>query len=197
MKTEEVKVGGTYLAKVGARSVEVRIKGANGKGGWDAVSVASAKPIRVKDAKNLRPSKGGDAADSGPADDVEQPAPPDQGDLVPLTQIDKEKKSGGRKTRARAEKSAVKAPREKKAPKEKKPKALSALDAAAAVLKERGEPMRCVDMIAAMKERKLWETNAPTPQATLYSALLREITTKGTASRFRKADRGLFALNAK
>ena len=37
---------------------------------------------------------------------------------------------------------------------------------------------------------------APTPHQTLASALLREITKKGAGSRFRKADRGQFALAA-
>ena len=71
---------------------------------------------------------------------------------------------------------------------------MTCLDAAAAVLKAKGEPMRCADMVAAMKAQGLWETTAPTPAATLYSALLREITRKGDASRFRKSDRGLFTL---
>ena len=35
-----------------------------------------------------------------------------------------------------------------------------------------------------------------TPSATLYSALLREITQKGAQARFRKAGRGQFALAA-
>ena len=73
---------------------------------------------------------------------------------------------------------------------------LSCLDAAAQVLKDKGEPMNCKDLIAAMADQKLWTSNAPTPHATLYSAILREITTKGDASRFKKTDRGHFTLNA-
>ena len=82
-----------------------------------------------------------------------------------------------------------------------KPKAevsgkLSCLDAAVEMLKAKGESMRCKDMITAMAEQKLWTSNAPTPHATLYSAILREITTKGNQSRFKKTDRGHFTLNA-
>src|SRR5215217_8958272 len=125
MNKNEVEVGGTYLAKVGARHVEIRIESENGKGGWNAKSVASGKPIRIKNPQHLRPGKGGAGADAEAADDAEPQAPADEGDLVPLTQLDKQKrKSGGKKTKARAEKPA-KAPREKKAPKEKKPKAMS------------------------------------------------------------------------
>jgi len=76
------------------------------------------------------------------------------------------------------------------------PKPRSCLDAAAQVLKDKGEPMRCKDMIAAMLEQRLWHSNAPTPHATLYSAILREIGTKGGESRFKKTERGHFALNA-
>jgi hypothetical protein len=54
--------------------------------------------------------------------------------------------------------------------------------------------MRCKDLIDLMASAGLWSSSAPTPAATLSSAILREITTKGEASRFVKSDRGLFAL---
>jgi HB1, ASXL, restriction endonuclease HTH domain len=72
---------------------------------------------------------------------------------------------------------------------------LSALGAAARVLAEAGRPLTCPELIAAMAAAGYWASPAGrTPSATLYSALLREITTKGPRSRFRKAGRGLFAL---
>jgi hypothetical protein len=74
---------------------------------------------------------------------------------------------------------------------------LSALDAAARVLAEAGRAMTCPEMIAAMAEKGYWASPAGrTPSATLYSALLREVTTRGARARFRKAGRGLFALAA-
>jgi hypothetical protein len=77
-------------------------------------------------------------------------------------------------------------------PKEKK---LSALDAAAKVLAESGQAMKCPEMIAAMAAKGYWcSPGGLTPEATLYSAILREITTKGAISRFVKAGRGTFAL---
>ena len=75
-------------------------------------------------------------------------------------------------------------------------KQMSCLDAAAAVLKARGEPMRCKEMIDAIFAQKLWHTNAPTPAATLYSAILREVQKKGSEARFKKTERGHFALRA-
>jgi HB1, ASXL, restriction endonuclease HTH domain len=75
------------------------------------------------------------------------------------------------------------------------PAKLSALDAAATVLEEAGQPMTCAALIAAMADKGYWTSPAgKTPSATLYSGLLRELTTKGEASRFRKTGRGQFAL---
>ena len=83
-----------------------------------------------------------------------------------------------------------------KAEREKKEKQLSALDAAAAVLKKAGKPMRAQEMIAEMAEQGLWSSPAgKTPHATLYAAMLREIGVKGNDARFKKTDRGLFAFN--
>ena len=71
---------------------------------------------------------------------------------------------------------------------------LSCLDAAAAVLKSSGKPMKCKEMIDAMTKGKLWSSDAPTPHATLSSAILREMKTKGGESRFKKVARGAFSL---
>jgi vancomycin resistance protein YoaR len=71
----------------------------------------------------------------------------------------------------------------------------SALDAAAKVLGETGLTMSCPEMIAAMAEKGYWSSpHGRTPAATLYSALLRELQTKGAQARFVKTDRGKFAL---
>lgn len=110
-------------------------------------------------------------------------------------------------TKKASKKSATKttkAPKAAKQPKAAKPKAakpagdakpkrVSALDAAAEVLKKAGKPMRSQEMIAAMAEQGLWSSPAgKTPHATLYAAILREIGDKGGEARFRKTDRGLF-----
>ena len=71
---------------------------------------------------------------------------------------------------------------------------MSCIDAAAKVLSEKGEPMNCKEMIAAMAAKGYWTTpGGQTPQATLYSGILKEIATKGKESRFQKTDRGRFA----
>jgi hypothetical protein len=83
----------------------------------------------------------------------------------------------------------------KKAADDGQEKKLSALDAAAKVLAETGQAMSCQELIGAMGDKGYWTSpGGKTPQATLYSAIAREITTKGPGSRFAKAERGKFAL---
>ncbi len=78
------------------------------------------------------------------------------------------------------------------------PKKMSALDAAAKVLGESAEPMATKEMIDAMSAKGYWTSpGGQTPHATLYAAILREIKTKGTESRFQKTDKGRFALATK
>ena len=75
------------------------------------------------------------------------------------------------------------------------PKKLSALDAAARVLGESGQAMNCQEMIEAMAAKGYWTSPAgKTPGATLSSAILRELKMKGKDARFRKTERGKFAL---
>jgi hypothetical protein len=102
----------------------------------------------------------------------------------------KTKKNAAKRAPTAKSQKAVTAP---KAAKEAKPKRVSAIDAAAAVLKKAGKPMRSQELIAAMGEQGLWTSpNGKTPHATLYAAMLREIGTKGKDARFRKVDRGQF-----
>jgi hypothetical protein len=69
------------------------------------------------------------------------------------------------------------------------------LDAAAKVLGETGQAMSCPKLIAAMAEKGYWSSpHGRTPAATLYSALLRELQTKGEQARFVKVERGKFPL---
>lgn len=80
-----------------------------------------------------------------------------------------------------------------KATAEKKPKRVSALDAAAQVLAKAGKPMHAQELITAMAANGLWKSpGGKTPHATLYAAMIREERDKGHESRFRKVDRGQF-----
>ena len=85
-------------------------------------------------------------------------------------------------------------PAKPKEAKADKPKRTSALDAAAKVLAEAGEPLNTKQMIEAMAEKGYWTSpGGKTPHATLYSAILREIKAKGSEARFVKSERGKFA----
>ena len=71
----------------------------------------------------------------------------------------------------------------------------SALDAAAKVLGESKEPLTTKEMVEAMSAKDYWKSpGGKTPDRTLYSAILREIVLKKTASRFVKTERGKFTL---
>ena len=118
------------------------------------------------------------------------------GDATPSEKGSKAK--GGKATKAATKKKAAskKIAMASKAPKEKKVKKPSGLDLAAQVLAESKEPLNA-KTIAERAIAAGWKTNGKTPHATLYAAMIREISKKGKDARFRKADRGLFASSGK
>ena len=99
------------------------------------------------------------------------------------------KKAASRKKAAK--KTPAKASRSKKADGK-----LSAINAAAKVLGETKKALNCKELVEAMAAKGYWKSpGGQTPDRTLYSAILREINNKGKHARFKKADRGQFALN--
>ena len=63
------------------------------------------------------------------------------------------------------------------------------------MLAEAGEAMTTQAMIEAMAAKNYWSSpGGKTPASTLYSAILREISTKGEQARFVKTERGKFGL---
>jgi hypothetical protein len=78
------------------------------------------------------------------------------------------------------------------------PKKTSALDAAAKLLASSKEPMTTKEIIDALAAKNIWKSpGGKTPDRTLYSAILREIGTKGKDARFKKTERGKFVATAK
>jgi len=179
MKKDEIKIGQCYEAKVSDRIVSVRIDSANSHGGWNATNTATGKRIRIKSAQRLRRAIGEDAPAGRRAKKAAEPAVNPTVEVItgqPVPEPAPEKKTRTRKPAA-----------------EPKPKRVSALDAAAQVLADAGQPMRAREMIEAMTAQGLWSSpNGKTPEATLYAAIVREIATKGDAARFRKVERGQF-----
>ena len=98
-------------------------------------------------------------------------------------------KAGAPKPEKAAKAKKAKPPQEKK---------LGAIDAAAQFLANSKELTNAEEMIEAMTAKNLWTSpGGKTPHATLYSALIREIATKGKEARFVKTERGKFAAKAR
>ena len=108
------------------------------------------------------------------------------------------KKTNTKKAAARkkaTKKTPAKASRAKPAKANRNGK-LSAINAAAKVLGETKKALNCKGLVEAMATKGYWKSpGGQTPDRTLYSAILREINNKGKDARFKKADRGQFALN--
>ena len=126
--------------------------------------------------------------------------PPHHLETKPAAAADKTRKRAaarGPKTTAAAKtpkQAAVTETAPAKATVKPKAKKLSALDAAAKVLAETGQAMTCAALIEAMAAKGYWTSpGGKTPSATLYSAILKELKTKGANVRFKKTDRGQFA----
>ena len=109
------------------------------------------------------------------------------------------KKASPKKTatkKAPARKTAAKKTTAKPKAAKKSDKKLGALDAAAKVLGETKKPMTSKELIEAMAKKKYWTSpSGKTPHSTLYAAILREINAKGKDARFKKVERGTFAVN--
>ena len=167
MQKSEVKIGGTYVAKVTNRIVHVRIDAVSRYGGWDATNLATNKKVRIKSAQRLRGELGA------------------------------EPKAGKAKGATQSAEASATAPKKRAAKRpakgEKKPKPMSGLDAAAKVLEESGEPMGVKQIVETAESKGYWKSpGGKTPHATVYSAIIREIKTRGQDARFRKAERGRF-----
>ena len=189
MKKENVKLGCVYACKVSGEVQPVRLDKENPHGGFDGTNMKTRKPVRVKSTQRLRglwPKKtmpivadeGRGAADVGPKG---EPATEAAKDSTTATSGDTGKR-GAKKA---------------KAPKEPKPERNSLLNLAVKVLTEAGTALNCKEMVEKVLATGLWTTKGRTPAATLYSAILREVTTKGDASRFHKAERGKFEVVTK
>ena len=189
MKKESVRLGSTYAAKVNGQIVPVLLEKANPHGGWDGVNLNTRKGVRIRGSQRLRglwPKKTmpivadepASAADVGP-----------KGEPAAEASKDATASAGGDTGKRGAKKT--------KAPKEPKPERHSLLNLAAKVLAEAKGPMTCQEMVEKVLATGLWTTKGRTPSATLYSAILRQIQTKGDAAAFRKTERGKFEIATK
>ena len=174
MKKANVKIGQTYLCKVGRNLTEVRIDSESPHGGWNATNVKTGRSVRIKSAQRLR---------------------------APARQVAPEAKKSAKATMA-TNAAKERATRAKDTPQAKKPKntspphakRMSLMEAAIQILRETGRPMNTKAILEAVLAKGLWGSKGQTPAATLYASILREIQKKGDQARFVKTDRGKFAL---
>ena len=191
MKKNEVAIGGVYTAKVTNKLVQVRIDAESRYGGWDGTNLATGKKVRIKTPAKLRAAVGGDGAATG----AKKSRGGKKAKVLAEAQPAQTSANVGEDVAAEAtptEDAKAKKPRAKKA-KADKPKRTSGLDAAAKVLEESGVPMTAKEMVETAEAKGYWKSpGGQTPHATVYSAIIREIATKGQDARFRKAERGRF-----
>jgi hypothetical protein len=183
MKVADVKIGGEYNAKIGGADVQVRIVAEKASGGWSAINIATGKKVLITMARVLKSEVANESATTttteGNVTVVETPP-------ATVETIDGSAKKPARSRKAKAEKETA-----------SETTKLSQLDAAVKVLGEATEPLTTKEMVEAMAAKNLWASpGGKTPHATLYSAILRELQSKGDASRFVKTDRGHFQLRS-
>jgi len=220
MKRSDVRIGGVYTAKVTNRLVPVRIERVSRYGGWEATNLRTQKPIRVKSAQRLRgvakidnDSKGGKSDNAPKTATAFQPAQTssqisdDAVNVKPVpapcpncggTESDEDgdcEKCHEPKVAGKESEPADAKKREPKPAGPAKPKRPSGLDAAVRVLEETGVPMNVKEIFNTASAKGYWKPAGRTPSATLAAALIRDIAKKGDKSRFRKCERGKFALN--
>ena len=72
---------------------------------------------------------------------------------------------------------------------------MTALEAALRILQEAGTPLHYLEITKRILAAKLWKTDGKTPAASINSRLAMDVKKNGKASAFRRAGRGVFAVN--
>ena len=203
MKKNEVQIGATYQVSVTGKLAPVKIVRENPHGGWNGVNVDTKREVRIKSAQRLR--KRLDAAPRAlPSERLGVPPnTPEVDAKVEAAEATHDAANGAAKTKEATTNASAGTGRDtgERGAKGGQPvaeggKAMSLMDAAVNILSQgTGDPMRCKDIVDLAIKRGLWTPRTgKTPASTLYAAILREIVTKGDASRFVKTERGKFAL---
>ena len=195
----KIEVGKVFSAKVGKTYLPVKITASRGHGRYEGVNMLDGAAVKVATA-DLKGT--GETVEKWHArqrpqpQTVAAPAPTSPALAVPPTATAASapaKPKRGKRAPSTTDTVATVTTAPAKAA-DAKPKKTGALDAAVVVLRAAGEPMNCSELVKIMLSEGLWQTNGRTPAATLYAAMHVEITRKGVASRFRKVDKGMFAL---
>ena len=170
----KIEIGKVYSAKVGGAFLPVRIDKSLGHGRYEGIAMPSGKTVKTctdaikGDGETPEQWK---AKRTPKVDETPEPVPA-----------------------AKTEKPKGKAPGAPKAAKVRTPKGPrhSLANAAILVLSKAAEPMNAKAIVERATVDGLYEPgNGKTPEATLYSAMLRD-----KKARFNKAERGVWTLTA-
>jgi hypothetical protein len=178
---KKIEIGKVYSTKVGGSWLPVRIDKSLGHGRYEGASLPSGKTIKVST----------DAV-RGDGQTVEQwtaSHAPKEHDLPVQKAVATPAPTG-----VRTDEPTAKKARQPKAKKERTPKGPrhSLANAAILVLAKAKEPMTAKAIVEKATADKLYTPgDGKTPDATLYSAMLRD-----KKARFHKADRGVWTLTA-
>jgi len=193
MKKNDVKIGESYMAKVTNSVVPVRIDAENRHGGWDGKNIATGRKVRIKSAQRLRSKcTQADLANLGRPTPKQRTKAATEATTSPTAAtVAKPAKKATQKT-AKA-KGGDTGQTGAKVAKKAKPKRISGLTAAFMVLVDANTELGVKTIVETAAEKGWWKSDAATPAATIYAAVIREICTKGEKSRFQRgAARGTF-----
>ncbi|NLF18650.1 MAG: hypothetical protein GX595_15570 [Lentisphaerae bacterium] len=196
MQSEEIRIGASYTCRVGRNAVVVRVAGASADGGWQ-VETHTGRTMAIRDPERFVARVGGETgAAEAPAPATEPaaapPEAPEAGEAAATVEAPAVEPAEG----AAPPVPEAQAAGERSEGTEAEGGTMGLLDAAVHLLGRAEGPMQCRDMVEQARAQGLWtpRRGGKTPDRTLYAAILREITTKGEAARFRKTERGRFAL---
>ncbi len=196
MKKNEIKIGQAYMAKVTGSDAPVRIDSESPHGGWDAKNLVSGRKVRIKTAGRLiRQCSQADLAN------LKRPTPKRRSKKAPVATTAPTAATVAKAPAKATEKATATKDRDTgqtgakaaKTPKPKKPKKISGLTAAFMVLVDADKELGVKKIIEIAAEKSWWKSDAATPHATVYAAIIREISTKGDKARFKRGKkRGTF-----
>ena len=203
MKKNDIKIGQAYMAKVTGSDAPVRIDAQNPHGGWDAKNLVTGRKVRIKTAGRLkrqctqadlanikrptpkRRTKTATPATTSPTAARVAKAPAMASEKATVTKgrdTGQTGKQHQRPTGAGHDSGA-------EAPIARRGSRLSGLTAAFMVLVDADTELGVKKIVELAAEKGWWKSDAATPHATIYAAIIREITNKGDKAHFRRGKR--------
>ncbi len=196
MKKNEIKIGQAYMANVNGSEAPVRIDAENPHGGWDAKNLVSGRKVRIKTAQRLRRQ-----CTQADLANQKRPTPKRRAKTAPVATTSPPAATVAKTTPKATENTNAPKGRDTgqtdakvaKINKPTKPKKISGLTAAFMVLVDADKDLGVKKIVEIAAEKGWWKSDAATPHATIYAAIIREVATKGDDARFKRGKkRGTF-----